>query len=63
MPCRSSSSGSNPAIIFRWSCLLHELTGETPDYEPEVEGEILKFDVNAAAEAWLKWGKQHGYLI
>jgi len=47
---------------FRWSC-RHELTGETPDYEPEVEGEIVKFDVNAAAEAWLKWGKQHGYLI
>jgi hypothetical protein len=41
---------------FRWSCLLHELTGETPDYEPEVEGEIVKFNVVAAANAWLKWG-------
>jgi hypothetical protein len=36
--------------------LLNELTGETPDYEPEVEGEIVKFNVVAAANAWLKVG-------
>jgi hypothetical protein len=41
---------------------LHELTGETPDYEPEFEGEIVKFNVEAAAEAWLKWGKEHGLI-
>jgi len=47
---------------FRWSCLLHELTGETPDYEREFEDGMVKFNVNAAAEAWLKWGREHGFL-
>ena len=41
---------------FRWSCLLNELTGETPDYEPEFEDGMVKFNVVAAANAWLKVG-------
>jgi hypothetical protein len=40
---------------------LPEITGENLA-PPKMDGGFLKWDVNAAIEAWLQWGRKKGFV-
>jgi hypothetical protein len=52
-------------ISIYWSMLLADLTGQEPDYAPQpvAGGHVMAFDVRVLAQAWLKWGQEHGHEV